>query len=125
METNAILRLEGTTDTPEVILNAELCTLSITGNCYPENAFQFFKPLLDWMKNNHTLFKGPAKAEIKLNYFNSSSGRFLLKFLNICSHQLSNGLTVMWLFESGDELIKERGEELASAADVSFVFVEL
>lgn len=119
------MRLEGTTDTPQVVLNAESCTLNISGNCYPENAYRFFKPLIDWINENHDQYNAPVKAEVKLNYFNSSSGRFLLKFLNICGQQFKSGLTVYWLFESGDDLIKERGEELASVSEVNFIFVEL
>jgi len=121
------LRIKGTTDTPDILISTELNTLSISGNCYPENAFQFFQPLIEWMNENHSLFSAPVIAEIKLNYFNSSSGRFLLKFLNTSGSLLSEkvGFSVEWKYESGDDLIKERGEELASVSDVQFRLSEI
>jgi len=121
------LRIIGTTDTPDVLISLELNTISISGNCYPENAFLFFEPLVEWMNENHSMFSGPVIAQIKLNYFNSSSGRFLLKFLNITGNLLSSktGFSVDWKYESGDDLIKERGEELASVSDVRFSFSEV
>ena len=47
---------------------------------------------------------------IFLDYFNSSSGRYLLEFLMV-AEQKSHLFDVRWLVESDDEVMLEKGNE--------------
>ena len=45
------LRIEKTRYTLEVELNKDTGILEMTGSSYPENALDFFTPIIEWIKN--------------------------------------------------------------------------
>ena len=45
------LFIEETEDTPEIILDPEQNIFKISKISVPENALDFYKPVLDWIKN--------------------------------------------------------------------------
>lgn len=70
------LLLDGTQCTPEINLNAESGVISMVGKSYPENTFDFYQPVMDWIA---AYFNGEAKDKTVINmeiiYFNSSSSK--------------------------------------------------
>jgi hypothetical protein len=44
------IKLELTKYTPEISLDASSGIISMTGKSYPENTFDFYKPIIDWME---------------------------------------------------------------------------
>ena len=45
------LKIERTDITPEIILDASANEIIMTGECLPENAVDFFSPILEWLEN--------------------------------------------------------------------------
>ena len=80
------LRIEATEFTPEVIMDPASNVFEITGESRPENAGKFYKEILDWLDNYYNLrywkdskFSGvEAVFEFKLDYFNSTSAKFIV-----------------------------------------------
>jgi hypothetical protein len=94
----------------------------IQGECYPENAFRFFMPLFDWVREYTSGRGGVLDARFRLDYFNSSTSKCLLDFFELLEeHQKKHGsVTVTWYYEADDEDIKESGEDFSE--DMSFPF---
>ena len=70
---------------------------------------------------------GPVTTvDIKLEYFNSGSAKFILNILQLLSVVQSTGkkLMINWHYEEGDDDILERGEYYASILDTNFNFIQ-
>jgi hypothetical protein len=118
-----MLHIEKTEDTPEVHFDPGKGFFSVVGRSLPENAYNFFKPLIDFTKqyvSAHT--NKSTDLTFKLDYFNSSSGRFIFEMLTIFeeSYKKKQLVKVKWLVDKDDELMIEKGEELKSLLDIPF-----
>lgn len=122
------LHIVSTEDTPEVLFDAAHSTFRMSGRSLPENAYNFYKPLLEWIKryvdgnsNKQTKF------EFELDYFNSSSGRFMFEMLTLIeenAHSIEL-YEIHWKAHSDDELMIEKGEELRSLLNLRFNLITL
>src|SRR5690554_1544242 len=77
------LTIAGTKSTPEIQFDPELGTLSISGQSYPENAYKFYEPLLDWLEQYLQIAKDQTTILIDLHlpYINTSSTKCFMIFL--------------------------------------------
>ncbi len=111
------IKIIETDTTPEVILNSEVALLSIRGNSYPENPNEFYQPLI---ANKNAFIQSIKLAEIKieinLNYFNTSSNKFIINLLRDLLSLNNNEKTVNidWYYEEDDTDMHQRGIELSS-----------
>lgn len=122
------LHISQTEDTPEVHFNIETGIFRIIGRSLPENAYNFYQPILSFTSSylsNHG--KTPVALEFKMDYFNSSSGRFIFELLTMIEESKygKTDFKITWLVESDDELMIEKGEELQSLLDLSFEIQKL
>jgi hypothetical protein len=111
------LFLEATEYTPLIDFNIQSGILKISGKSYPENTFEFYKPILNWVEeyfeanNDH-----PTKIILDLEYLNSSSLKAyfdLFDILEIAKDEGSN-MTVTWLYDEDNDISQETGEDFAS-----------
>ena len=106
------LVIEATKYTPAVNLSANTNVLVIEGKSTPENTFEFFEPVLAWLKS---YFEEPKTVifEFNLPYFNSSSSRVIYDIFDILEGAVNSGstLTVNWKYASINENGLESGEE--------------
>ena len=115
-----IINLEGTEDTPKVILDKGSGTFEISGRSLPEDAADFFQPILDWIgiyagdANQSTIF------QFKLEYFNTASSKLILDVLS----DLENieGMSIEWYYDEDDEDMQEAGEEFSELVEIPFEF---
>ena len=72
---------EPTIDTPRVVLNADLGVFELSQMSLPEDAVDFYAPILNWLSeysenpNPNTVF------DMKLEYFNTASSKQLIQIL--------------------------------------------
>ena len=116
------IKLKATEDTPEVYLDKEKSIFIIKGKAMPENAFDFFRPILDWM---NAYVKSPNQntvLEVYLEYFNSSSVKQIFTLLSKVDQLSDEGhqAKIIWRYKENDELMKEKGAEFESFLDVPF-----
>ncbi len=82
--------------------------LKITGRAFPEDAHNFFVPLIAWVRE---FSSEEVRIEIKLEYFNTAVSKQLFDFLKtIESNPRNKKITLKWLYEEGDDEILESGE---------------
>ncbi len=100
--------------TPEINFDATKDKLWIKGESYPENITEFYGPVFFWLEKY--LAKSPANritVNIDLVYFNSSSSKILLDFLDMMEEAAKSGseIRVNWIYDKEDEDNREFGEE--------------
>lgn len=116
------LFLEKRADTPKVEFHPHEGLLEITGRSLPENAEQFYKPILEWV--TAYLPSAPARTTMKfeLEYFNSSSVKQVLAILIRLEELRMAGkeVEVVWSYNEDDELMEMKGRELESIVELPF-----
>ncbi|MDY6800366.1 MAG: DUF1987 domain-containing protein [Bacteroidota bacterium] len=115
------LIIKETEKTPSVALSTN-GVLKIEGRSIPEDAAKFFKPILDWTKEFTT---GEIRVDIKLEYFNTSSSKFILEMLRLLENNPENkNILVNWFYEEGDLDVLESGQYFESIIGIPFKYIE-
>ena len=122
------LLINATEITPKICFDYINKTFEISGESRPENVKDFYEPILTWIdnffksNNNNTL----SKFDIKLEYFNSSSAKFLLTLLKNLGVFYKSGtkIEINWYYEEGDDDMKEAGEQMSEMAKIPFNLIE-
>ena len=115
-----ILKLEGTEDTPQIILDKENKIFELSGRSLPEDAAEFYQPILDWLNLYETDRLPETNFVFKLEYFNTASSKLILDILSKLEE--IEGANVYWYFHEDDEDMEEAGEEFSELVDVPFDF---
>lgn len=108
------LILEETKYTPSINLSAENGILELSGKSYPENTFEFYKPMMDWVEE---YFNGNEKEKtivnIEIIYFNSSSSKLFFDFFDLLeeAHNKAKNIEVNWIYDPENEAALEAGED--------------
>ena len=91
--------------------------ISITGCSIPENADRFFTPVQDAVDHYAISPHTSTTVRVNLNYFNSSSSKYLLDmFKRLEDLHVSGRSKVLleWSYQEGDLDMKEAGEDYRS-----------
>jgi hypothetical protein len=116
------IKIQGTEDTPKIMLDAENDLLEISGRSLPEDVSSFYEPVLNWL-NEYA--ENPSKKTVfnfKLTYFNTASSKLLLDILMKLEemHEKGHDVLIRWHYPEDDEDMAEAGEEYADIVDVPF-----
>lgn len=114
--------------TPSVTLDHEAYKFVISGDSRPENASNFYTPILNWLDDFKPLADKSRRFvfEFKFDYFNSTSAKFIMDIFKYLNDLASMGYDVLikWNFYVEDEDMKETGEEFAQLINVPIELIE-
>jgi hypothetical protein len=106
------LHIEATKYTPEIILDTQASTITLIGKSYPENTFEFYQPLMNWVE---AFFKNPQPTltvKMEIIYFNSSSSKLFFDFFDLLEdYKDETKLTIQWIYDEENESALEAGED--------------
>lgn len=122
------LKINGTAKTPSLLFDAESGILEIKGRSIPENAIDFFKPVVDWLDDYSKETTEITQANIQLEYFNTSSSKCILdifKKLEAVNKQDERDVVINWHYEEDDEDMLEAGEDYQSILKIPFKMIEI
>jgi hypothetical protein len=114
------LKIEGSIDSPEIILDSKNSTFSISGRSLPEDGAKFYAPVFSWLNqyqkepNLHTEFV------FNFDYMNSSSYKLIQEILKIIGN--IHGAKIIWYFDEEDEDMENLGADLSELQDIPFEF---
>ena len=116
------IKIQGTEDTPKIILDADNEILEISGRSLPEDVAVFYEPVLNWLKEYAENPKAQTVFNFRLTYFNTASSKLLLDILMILEELKESGQDVLikWHYPEEDEDMEEAGDEYADIVDVPF-----
>ena len=109
------LEIESTERTPRIYFDYDNHHFEISGEAYPENSDEFFRPVMDALQE---YIESGASEKIsflfKLIYFNSSSARVLMKLFELLDEAAeSRSVEIEWHYHEEDDTMEEFGEEFA------------
>ena len=115
------LHIAATAKTPEIHFIEDEHRLLLSGRSIPENAVDFYRPVLEWAKGIGSEYV--LTVHVQLEYFNTSSSKCLLDLFKRLEN--SSSLEVQWYFDADDEDMLEAGEDYDHIVGVPFKFVEV
>ena len=119
---------------PEIILDHQNKIFSIKGNSRPEDVREIYFPVVEWI-NNYRLFikeeinyfteDDPLVFQFDLDYFNSSSAKFLFDIVEALKQLKEDGtkIGIAWIWDEEDIDMREAGEDLEYLAEIDFAFI--
>lgn len=104
--------LTATRNTPEIFFDTDNSIYRVIGHSIPENAGDFYTPVLEWLRENISNFKSGSIFEFCLPYFNSSSLKALYMVLMEIKKESEKGKTfeVDWYIEEDDDFMTDAAE---------------
>jgi len=106
------LNIAQTKYTPEIALDTN-GTITLEGKSYPENTFEFYAPMIDWMNEYfETEAKDTTTVNIEITYFNSSSSKLFFDFFDVLENNSEdNKIKINWIYDEENESALEAGED--------------
>ena len=130
------LLIEAAENSPKIEFNTSNNIFEISGMSRPENSGKFYEYIVQWVENygKHLAWKKVNQMthdkiilKIRLEYFNSTSAKYLLLLLdkfNIIAKTQGIPVEVNWYFDEMDTGMKESGEEYAQLTEsLKFHFI--
>ena len=116
------LILKGSVDTPNITLDVENNIFEFSGRSLPENASEFYSPILNWIEEYAQKPLAKTVFEFKLTYFNTASSKLLLDIFTKLEEMTEAGKDVLikWYYPEDDEDMDEAGDEYADMIEVPF-----
>jgi len=121
------LKMEPTSLTPYVYLNAEKGFLNLVGRSSPDNSLSFYSKIQSYLED---YFKQCSldtfKLNVNLEYFNTSSLKCIFQILKKLSDVNSQGevtVEINWYYEEDDDDMLETGEDISGLLNISFNFI--
>jgi len=128
--------LEPTSSTPEIIFSPEENIFLIRGISSPEDVRTVYYPVTEWVKTFiDDILERPVKAystdnplklQIDLEYFNSSSVKFIYDILLEIKRASKAGIPVIieWYHDFEDLDLRAAGTEIALLAEMDFIYIQ-
>ena len=112
--------------TPEIILDPQKGLIEMRGKSYPENTFEFYKPIIDWIKEYVKNPNDTTTVNMEIVYFNSSTSKLFFHLFDILyENKDKTKLTINWIYDKENETAKEAGEDfIEDFPDIDFRLVE-
>jgi hypothetical protein len=129
------LYIRPTNTTPEIQFSPEENIFLIRGTSSPEDVRALYYPIIEWIKSlidgiikgdiNYFTPENPLKFQADLEYFNSSSAKFLYDIFSELKRLSSNGIIVVveWYYDEEDIDLKEAGVDISLLADMEFTYI--
>ena len=107
------IEIAPTSTTPKISFRPVEGYFEISGKSLPENSFEFYKPLLDFMEAYAESPVNNTSLVFKLQYFNTSSTSHFLRMIKKFEKISADGKVaiVHWYYDEDDEDMKEAGED--------------
>lgn len=122
------LLIEETKATPYIDFDPNGNSLKIKGQSYPENAFKFYEPVLEWIDEYVKEAKGEITIEIdfEMPYINSSSSKCILMVLDKFESAFQEGKSILinWYYDEENESSLECAEEFKEELSLAFNIIK-
>ncbi|MBK9284783.1 MAG: DUF1987 domain-containing protein [Sphingobacteriaceae bacterium] len=119
------LRVDGTNDKPTIHFEKDSGLLKISGRSLPEDAFSYYKPIIDWVSEYLLSPANKTTLIINLEYFNTASAKQLFKIISLI-HDLGAkfDVQIQWHYDKGDRDMLNSGERFSKLCARPFEFIE-
>lgn len=121
-----VLHIEGTEDTPEVLLDSGNNSFSISGRSFPENAIEFYEPIFAWLQKYAEEAENDMEFEFCMEYFNTSSSKQIAKIFLLLEKINENVFVqVIWKYKKEDSDMMASGMRFSKLLNLEFELREV
>lgn len=120
------ISIDGSQKLPTVNFDPDKGLIEIRGKSIPENPKDFYQPLIDWVEEYSGNPNKITTVNIKLEYFNTSSSKWILNIFKriVPIYKDGNDVVINWYYDENDEDIYESGEDYQSIVKIPFNIIE-
>ncbi len=124
------LVIKETEKTPAIDFNFQSGKLLVSGRSYSSDAFDFYKPIIEWLNKYIQNPKETTILEVNVDYFHSVSIKYLTTIVKKIAQlqEVGKSIKVIWLHQSDendeDEAF-ELGKSIEAETKIKFEFVEI
>jgi len=105
------LQIKVTKYTPYIHLDPN-GTFEISGKSYPENTFEFYQPVMEWLEKYFQDPQPTTTLNMEIIYFNSSSSKLFFDLFDLLEENKDKtDITINWIYDLENETAHEAGEE--------------
>jgi len=117
------LNITGTQSTPSIHGDWQAGTLTMQGDSYPENSYELFGQVIEWVERFLAEEQRPLALDLRLLYLNTSSIKAMMDIFDLLeeAHREGRAATVTWHYDRRNERVAELAEEFRE--DCTFPFV--
>lgn len=110
-----MILLEKTASTPYILVDETKGYMHFKGESFHENVLEFYKDVMQWLKDYLQSDFSTLTFDCELKYFNSSTAKMLLNILMLMENAATDNKTVIvnWITTEDNEIIIECGEDFA------------
>ncbi|TND08810.1 MAG: hypothetical protein FD123_2026 [Bacteroidetes bacterium] len=117
-----LFHIKSTRTTPEVYFDPKEKEVHIKGVSIPENAWDFYRPLFEWIDSNFNEGIEQLDLHFRLDYFNTVSARCIVetcqRFIRLSKNK--EHVKIFWYYENDDIDMMESGVELSRVLNHPF-----
>lgn len=120
------LKINGSSDKPEVVFDNNNGVLFMGGSSLPENVIEFFAPIMSWLDEYINSTTHSTKVEFNFEYLNTASTNMMARIIEALEQLKYNDkqVSITWRYPHGDWDMKELGCELLEDTEVVYDIVE-
>ena len=121
------LQIESTKTSPYIMVDSTEKIIELKGKSTPENAVQFYYPVINNIKKLFSAVSGEIHVNMALEYFNTSSSKCIFDMLKVLKSLQDDDreIVVNWYYEEDDEDMLETGEDYQDLLGMNFNYIEL
>ncbi len=118
------LYIQSTALTPEINFSPADGIFTIRGKSIPEDAEEFYQPVLDWVDDFANSSGEGVHLTIELEFFNISSSKRILFLMYKLNDLVDKGTNVKitWSYKENDDDMFEVGQDYAFMVNIPFEF---
>jgi hypothetical protein len=116
------IAIAATQSTPAIKADWASGVLSLQGDSYPENSYEFFAQVIDWIDEFLTESNRDLTLELSLLYLNTSSIKVIMDIFDRLEEAYHGGrsVAVNWHYDRRNERVVQMAQEFKE--DCSFPF---
>ena len=117
-----ILHLARTRSTPEIHFDPARGELRMSGESFPENSFEYYRPILSWLSRFLAIQEGPVVLKAHFSYLNTGSTKCMMDILDLLeeAHLAGKPVEVQWYYDAGNDRALETAEEFREEVTLPF-----
>jgi alpha-amylase/alpha-mannosidase (GH57 family) len=119
------LSILGSQSSPAIRSDYADGVLYMQGDSYPENSYELFGQVIEWIERYLAQSERPLRLELRLLYLNTSSIKAVMDIFDLleAAHREGRQVAVNWHYDRRNERVVELAEEFQE--DCTFPFTIL
>ena len=107
---------------PAVYFDPDNGQLTMSGESYPENTFEFYAPIISWLKTFIAEKDLAITLNLELAYLNTGSVKCLMDIFDLLEDAFQEGrkISVIWLYHKKNSCALETAEEFSEDLTLPF-----